>query len=314
MARMKAAHLSKYNAFDPALTHPLEGKPYVLVIDQTKGDASIEHAGARASTFREMLVFAQEEHPGLPVLIKTHPESAAGHREGHYGLQDETERVTLVTGPHSPWHLLENATAVYTVSSGMGFEAIIAGHKPRVFGQPFYSGWGLTADENPVPRRERKLTRTQLFAGAMILYPTYYDPFGDALCEIETVLDNIEAEARTWREDHLGYVATGMRLWKRGNLQQFYGRTKRMIFADAPPEDGRKHMIWASKAPPEFEGIRVEDGFLRSNGLGASLTPPMSLVSDDLGIYYDPNAESRLERLIAKALPCPTMRSAGLRI
>ncbi|HHB81687.1 MAG TPA: capsular polysaccharide biosynthesis protein, partial [Aliiroseovarius sp.] len=67
MARMKAAHLSKYNAFDPALPHPLPGKPYVLVIDQTRGDASIEYAGASARTFREMLVFAQEENPGLPV-------------------------------------------------------------------------------------------------------------------------------------------------------------------------------------------------------------------------------------------------------
>ncbi|HBR38881.1 MAG TPA: hypothetical protein DD939_16490, partial [Sulfitobacter pontiacus] len=51
----------------------------------------------------------------------------------------------------------------------MGFEAIFAGHKPRVFGQPFYAGWGLTEDEFPVQRRQRVLTRAQLFAGAMIL-------------------------------------------------------------------------------------------------------------------------------------------------
>jgi hypothetical protein len=34
---------------------------------------------------------------------------------------------------------------------------------------------------------------------------------------------------------------------------------------------------------------RVEDGFLRSRGLGARLVPPLSLVQDDLGIYYDPS-------------------------
>ena len=45
--------------------------------------------------------------------------------------------------------------------------------------------------------------------------------------------------------------------------------------------------------------MRVEDGFLRSRGLGAELVPPLSLVCDDLGIYYDPTRESRLERLIA---------------
>jgi capsular polysaccharide export protein len=47
--------------------------------------------------------------------------------------------------------------------------------------------------------------------------------------------------------------------------------------------------------------LRVEDGFLRSRGLGARLVPPLSLVQDDLGIYYDPTRESRLERLIAEA-------------
>ena len=317
MARMKTVHLSKYNAFDPHLPHPLEGKPYVLVIDQTKGDASIEHASARASTFREMLVFAQEEHPGLPVLIKTHPETAGGYRPGHYGPENETSRVQLVTGPHSPWHLLEGAAGVYTVSSGMGFEAIIAGHRPRVFGQPFYSGWGLTQDENPVPRRERKLTRAQLFAAAMIHYPTWYDPHNDALCEIETVLDNLEAQTRAWREDQAGYVASGMRLWKRGPLQKFYGAQKRLVFENEPDKamekarkGGRKVMVWAGKATGAFETpgtsfLRVEDGFLRSRGLGASLTPPLSLVRDDLGIYYDPTAPSRLEQLIGASVGLP---------
>ncbi|MCP5037888.1 MAG: capsular polysaccharide biosynthesis protein, partial [Rhodobacteraceae bacterium] len=317
MARMKALHLSKYNAFDPALTHPLAGKPYVLVIDQTRGDASIKHAGARASTFREMLVFAQEEHPGLPVLIKTHPEANAGLRPGHYGVEDETARVNLVAGPHSPWHLLEGAAGVYTVSSGLGFEAIIAGHNPRVFGQPFYSGWGLTQDENPVPRRTRKLTRAQLFAAAMILYPTWHDPHSDALCEIETVLDNLEAQARAWREDRHGYVASGMRLWKRDPLQRFYGREKRLVFADKPKvavakaqESGRHLMVWAGKATnahmsPDIKTLRVEDGFLRSRGLGAELTPPLSLVTDDLGIYYDPSQPSRLERLIGASTALP---------
>ncbi len=317
MARMRAAHLSKYNAFDPALPHPLPGKPYVLVIDQTRGDASIPHAGASARTFREMLVFAQEENPGLPVLIKTHPETAAGHRPGHYGPAHESDRVRLIAGPHSPWHLLEGASAVYTVSSGMGFEAIIAGHNPRVFGQPFYAGWGLTQDENPVDRRTRRLTRAQLFAAAMILYPTWYDPYRDELCALETVLDNLEAQARAWREDHTGHVACAMRLWKRAPLGRFYGSVRPLVFENDPAraverarKDTRKLLVWAGKAEAAHfaqgvQTLRVEDGFLRSRGLGAALTPPLSLVADDLGIYYDPRRESRLERLInaAPALP-----------
>jgi len=82
---------------------------------------------------------------------------------------------------------------VYTVSSQMGFEAIFAGHKPRTFGQPFYAGWGLTQDERPVPRRQRILTRAQLFAASMILYPVWYDPHRDRLCDLEDAISALES-------------------------------------------------------------------------------------------------------------------------
>jgi len=49
----------------------------------------------------------------------------------------------------------------------------------------------------------------------------------------------------------------------------------------------------------------VEDGFLRSLGLGASLTPPLSLVTDQTGIYYDPRAASDLELLIKGSVDLP---------
>ncbi|MDE9449303.1 capsular polysaccharide biosynthesis protein [Aliiroseovarius sp. Z3] len=314
MDRMRRAHLSKYNAFDPAL--PVPDAPYVLIIDQTRGDASITHAGASETTFRDMLVTARLTHPDARILIKSHPETTAGHRSGHYGSEDENEQVRLLTDPVSPWALMEGAQAVYTVSSGLGFEAILAGHKPHVFGQPFYAGWGLTVDDRPVDRRVRSLTRTQLFMGAMILYPTWYDPYHNTLCEIETVLDTLEARARAWREDHRGYVASSMRLWKRRPLAQFFADGPAIVFdnnaaraAKGAEDVDRPLMVWAGKEQPDHRThsplLRIEDGFLRSRGLGAELVPPMSLVRDDLGIYYDPTRESRLERWIAASTALP---------
>ena len=324
IARIQALHLSKYNGFDPALPAPDPG--YVLVIDQTKGDASVKASGADRARFQEMLVFAQEEHPGAQILIKTHPETRGGHREGYFTLDDETARVTLYDENVSPWRLLEGARAVYTVSSQLGFEAIFAGHKPRVFGQPFYAGWGLTEDDRPVPRRERKLTRAQLFAAAMILYPRWYDPHRDELCSLERCLDILEAKTRSFREDRAGYVAAGMRLWKRRPLRDFFGKHGEMEFVDdvakAIPkaaDRGVPLLVWAGKCDEaqvsaargaKVNILRVEDGFLRSRGLGANLVAPLSLVTDDLGIYYDPSRESRLERLINSSidLPQPALR------
>lgn len=319
IARMRENHLTKYAAVDPSLAAPPPG--YVLVIDQTMGDASIRLGGASDRTFREMLVLAQEENPGARIVIKTHPETAGGHRSGHYDDGDTSDRISLCTDPLSPWVLMEGATAVYTVSSQLGFEAILAGHRPQVFGQPFYAGWGLTEDRNPIGRRKRRLTRAQLVAGALILYPRWYDPFRDRLCGLEDVLATLEAEARAWRQDRRGYVALGMRAWKRGPLQKvFAANGPALRFEDAPDRAvarERPVMVWAGKETDALREacnradlplLRVEDGFLRSRGLGAELIPPLSLVLDDLGIYYDPTRASRLEQMIAEAAELPPER------
>ena len=316
--RMKEAHLTKYTAFDAQREAPEPG--YVLVIDQTRNDASVRASKADRNRFLEMLFVAQEENPGARILIKTHPETQQGLREGHFSAEDTRDHVTLYDSPVSPWRLLEGAVAVYTISSGMGFEAILAGHKPRVFGHPFYAGWGLTDEENPLPRRQRTLTRAQLFAGAMILYPKWYDPFTDSLCTLETALENLAAETRAWREDHKGWVASGMRLWKRPFLQKTFGAHRRLRFHEAPgvqQQADRAWMVWAGRATADHAGAtRVEDGFLRSQGLGAALVPPVSLVLDDLGIYYDPSRPSRLEELIRSRRtlrPDQSLRADNLR-
>lgn len=297
IARLRALHLSKYTAFDPGLPAPDPG--YVLVVDQTRGDASVRASGATPDSFREMLACAQIENPGARILIKPHPETLSGGRAGHFDPATLPAGVEVLGNALSPWHLLEGAIGVYTVSSQLGFEAILAGHRPRVFGHPFYAGWGLTQDEHPIARRTRRLTRAQLTAGALILAPTWYDPYRDQLCELEQAIDALAAQTRAWREDHQGWQASHIRLWKRPHMQRFFGQTRPVRFAKSPTENGHRDMIWATQAPPDSTTTRVEDGFLRSRGLGAELIPPLSLVCDDLGIHYDPSRESRLERLIA---------------
>jgi capsular polysaccharide export protein len=309
MARLAQTGLSKYNGFDPALEIGETG--YVLVIDQTRGDASIAHGGASADSFKTMLRAARAENPDARILIKTHPEVAAGRRRGHFSQADLDNNMRLVSVPIAPRQLLDGATRVYCVTSLMGLEAIISGHQPRVFGRPFYGGWGLSEDEQDFERRGRVLSRAQLFAAVMLLYPVYYDVYRDCLCDFETVVDNLEAQRRAWVEDCHGYAALGMRLWKRGHLRRFFKGAGRLLSFEkevAPAtRAGRRGLIWAGKetrqvrdmfAAADAPLLRLEDGFLRSRGLGAELVPPMSLVVDDLGIYYDPGRESRLERVL----------------
>ncbi|WP_298257367.1 capsular polysaccharide biosynthesis protein [uncultured Litoreibacter sp.] len=332
--RIKRLNLSKYNDFDDDAPLPAAG--YVLVIDQTRGDASIKHGRANADHFREMLALAQEEHPNARIVIKTHPETQAGHRDGHFTASDAQGKISLFDAKAAPYALMEGAIAVYTVSSGMGFEAILAGHRPVVFGQPFYAGWGLSDDRQPIDRRQRVLTRAQLFAGVMLRYCKWYDPYRDRLCQLEQVLDTLEALTRAQRQDARGHVASRIRLWKRGPLQEIFGggrfgKDARLRFIEEPDAallaaKGGSLMIWAGKEPKNLAQraeaqntslLRLEDGFLRSRGLGADLIAPLSLVTDPKGIYYDPTRPSALEGLIASSGTLPSaalLRAERLRM
>jgi capsular polysaccharide export protein len=311
MARLRWLNMSKYNIHLPDAPLPPPG--FVLLADQTRGDASIRHGAASPATFAAMLAGARAMHPDTRIVIKTHPETAAGLRAGHFGPADLDRRTTILTDPVPPFALIDRAQTVHVVTSHLGWEAVMAGHRPVVWGQPWYAGWGLTDDRQPLPRRGLPRSAAHLFAAAYLAAPLWYDPCRDRLCAVEDVIDQLEAEMRVWRDDHRGHVATGIRLWKRGWMQAGFGRHKPLIFRDDPAtaaaeatRRGRGLLIWAAKEPPDLHApaiLRVEDGFLRSRGLGAALVPPLSLVTDDLGIAFDPTRESRLERLIAAPLP-----------
>jgi capsular polysaccharide export protein len=305
--QLKYWHLGKYSGYDPSLDVPDPG--YVVVIDQTRDDTALQGAGR--NEFAEMLMVAADENPASDILIKAHPESVAGARPGHYDGNLGIDRARLLTEPVSPWTLFEGAVAVYTHSSTLGFEAIFAGHKPRVFGLPFYAGWGRTLDAVPAARRGRELTRAQLFAGAMILYPTWYDPASDRLCEVEDVIAALAARARAWREDRAGYVGTGIRRWKRPLFKRAFGSVTPMIFANSPraasrkaSKSGRKIIAWGTSDAPDG-ALRVEDGFLRSRGLGAALVAPVSLSIDRNGNYFDPSKPTDLDSLITSSVSLP---------
>jgi capsular polysaccharide export protein len=315
MARLRALDISKYNMHDPALPCPDAG--YVLVIDQTQGDAAISAAGADSARFAEMLLAARREHPSARIVIKSHPETMQGLRKGHFTAQDCDPLMQICTQPLSPWALLNGAIAVYTVSSQLGMEAIFAGHKPQVFGQPFYAGWGLSDDRYSSPaRRRRNLTKAQLFAAAYLIAPTWYNPHTQSVCSFETAVDVIEAQLRARREDAAGYVAVHMRAWKRARIQAMFGAQRPVIFARTvqtaakiASKTQRRVMVWGAGAP-QFSApvVRLEDGLLRSRGLGAALTPPLSLIADDMGLYYDPARPSRFEALMMQPIP-PDARS-----
>lgn len=320
IAFLRDHHLSKYNDFQ--IAPPDLPDSFVLLIDQTRHDASIMGAGADEGTFQQMLDAALVENPNATVVIKTHPETRAKQRRGYFDANDAGERVILLGAAVSPWALMALAQKVYCVSSTMGMEAIFAGHKPVVFGNAFYCGLGLTDDRHPDVSPIGSRTSEQVFHAAYVQYCHWYDPFTDTASDVMSVAQTLATQAAFARKYQKPQVFVGMRLWKRGFLWRFFkGAAKAPLFMEdaqkavsAAVRDKADVLVWSGKETVELaQGCadndvtlyRVEDGFLRSAGLGAALIEPVSLALDDLGIYYDPTRESRLERLIAASVDLP---------
>ena len=317
LVRLREARLSKYT---PPVPRRDFGSGHVVVVDQTRGDSSIQGGGAGQETFRRMLDAARVENPGARLIIKSHPDVVAGAKQGHLSPSDLSGSEEILADDVNPWDVVAGAAVVYTVSSQLGYEAVLAGCRVRCFGHGFYAGWGLTEDESRHPRRTRALTVPELFAGCHLRYPVYYDPWRDRLCDIGTVIEALEYEraAETPASDAIGEVFANVRLWKRRSLMRFrpalprpprFSDTWQQAVDIARAED-RDAWFWASKVPlaaalrgdgPPIRAGFVEDGFLRSIGLGAALIEPASLVFDRQGIYFDPHAPSDLEGLIAEA-------------
>jgi capsular polysaccharide export protein len=99
--------------------------------------------------------------------------------------------------------------------------------------------------------------------------------------------------------------AVGFPLWKRRHVRAFLGQANvRFVRSATSVPPGGIAATWGLRIPEEQFPVgvpvwRLEDGFLRSVGLGADLTRPLSWVVDKRGIYYDPSRPSDLEYLLA---------------
>jgi len=197
MAAMRRHRISKYNvAAEPgrATAALLAEGPFVLCVDQTAGDASVALGGAGTAAFGQMLAAARAENPGARIVVKTHPDVVAGKRQGLVPAAEAAAAGAVVIGEAlDPWLLLERASRVYTVTSQLGLEALVAGLPVRCFGLPFHAGWGATEDEIRCPRRTRRRSAAEIVAAAYLLYARYADPATGARRTLEQTIAAIAA-------------------------------------------------------------------------------------------------------------------------
>ena len=313
--------LSKYN-HAPALAQDVlrsDDKGRVLVVDQTVGDMSVSLGGATALSFQQMLAAALNENPEATIYVKTHPEVSSGHKGGYYSMVASDARVVLLREPANPLSLIARMDRVYVVTSTMGFEALLAGKPVTCFGTPWYAGWGATDDRNIAAevrtRRARSRSVRELFIAAYLSYSRYLNPETRQTGDISHVMSWLELQRKISTRYGGRMICVGFRRWKAANLRPMLSlHPGKVIFvknasaAMALSPIAEDCLVFWGRVPPagtlelaeknKVRLLRMEDGFVRSVGLGSDLIPPQSFVLDSKGIYFDPSQPSELEALL----------------
>lgn len=205
-------------------------------------------------------------------------------------------------------HLIEQADTVAVDDSPVGLDALLCGKPVICFGRPFYAGRGLT-DDRGSPLAAAACSLEAIFAAAYMLAPRYVDPLTGQACSARTAIERLAAFKH--HADRVRGAWTGLNIppAKYGVMRAFLtGPQSSFTPHGAPgPERPVRYANWASRpngrvrrtlqtAPDQV--VNIEDGFIRSVGLGSSFHPASSLVLDSRGIYYDPTWPSDLEHLL----------------
>lgn len=199
-AKIVSYKISKYNNFQKIdLSYLDNGKRKILIVAQTYGDSSLEYGLGKSFSTKEMIDDALNKNPNSEIYVKIHPDVLSGKKTSDINKNDIPSICKILTDNANPIELMTYFDKIYTKTSGMGFEALLLDKEVYCYGMPFYAGWSLTNDKLECNRRNRKLTVDEIFAGAYILYSSYYNPYlnkeSDILEVIEYIIENRETMA-----------------------------------------------------------------------------------------------------------------------
>lgn len=289
--------VSQFNQYRPAVKLPAS---YLLVILDSQRQ-SVQH-----TMLQHALQRCQGYPAGTQVLVVSDKNGAIA------GVKTALQRLKLVpTSPiqtlSEPCHhasLLANAREVLVYNSWLGFEALLWQKPVTVFGAPFYARFGLTTDVN-LPVASHQITIEQLAYYVLHEHSYSYCP--------ETKQQRDIIAALTWlswqnqqrqRFPEVLYAIGFNRFWRRSVKLFFQGSKVCFVKHAAKVPANSTAVIWGRKVPVELPHssalIRIEDGFLRSVGLGAMFTRPLSWVADNQGLYFDATQPSDLEDILSQ--------------
>lgn len=220
-----------------------------------------------------------------------------------------------------PWSVIEGAGGL--VAHGHDEWVLLA----RLAGVPVTF---LSAGRHGAPGDDEETLGARL--ASALCHVSYTDPFTGEAASPEAIVDLLTEWRRLIAANRAIVAASGMAWWKRDEIRRFLWVPGRRLHIVARATKALKLArklggavaIWPSRVSPALidaarrQGtglVRVEDGFVRSVGLGSNLVPPSSVVVDTRGIHFDPSGPSDLEHILATTDFSPALieRAAALR-
>lgn len=144
----------------------------------------------------------------------------------------------------------------------------------------------------------------------------YFNPFSGQETDCFSVIELLALWKHTLCTNRQLGACMGMSFWKRPQISHFLAKapgkprfflSSRRALAACRSSGKSQVAVWATRLPTNVETtlkqanlhpVLVEDGFVRSIGLGSALQPPASIFLDRRGAYYDPEKPSDLEHIL----------------
>ncbi len=319
-AQARRNGISDISTSPAALTPPLRVPPFpgakrVMLTRLSRQDVRIDDSMLDRLTDRIVELkacgsywAARPQLPGTTYVLVWVRDKAA--REEALAALEPGE--TILCGAHAgregampracdPWHLVSGAKqAIVDADDELALIAAMAGVPVRCVGEGRFSD---------LQKGDRRALRDAFRAAAVQPFE-YLDPFSGEEIDIAEAIELCGFWRRMVHSNRDISAAIGFASWKQATVAPLLWDGSSDVPFSSSPRSVSSHdriAIWKSRTSAsalakveasEAELIEVEDGFIRSAGLGADCVPPLSIVLDRVGIYFDPRHPSELERLL----------------
>lgn len=194
--------ISKYNVGTNQpenLFNSPAGKKIILIPGQVADDASIKLGCRDIKDNLSLIKMVRQRNPNAYIAYKPHPDVVSKNRHGALSRESIETYCDQIIENTSITDCLKQVDEVHTLTSLVGFEALMRGLMVHCYGLPFYAGWGLTEDEYVISRRNRQLSLDALVAGVLIVYPRYFDWASHSF----TTAENLASELHRKKMAHM---------------------------------------------------------------------------------------------------------------